>query len=157
MTRRHLLALAALAAPLLLAGSAAADLAPSPPPLLSIQGQRSTVTSDGPPTHARYVLVNESPLPMEVFLDRVIQIDGRYRLPLTITQVQRGDGAALGRRFTVPANGRIEAVVFFDRCSGSGPTWELTLRAMTEGRRIEGTATVSRAHRDPARKHARAK
>lgn len=144
--------LATLCAVLCATSVASADLAPAPPPPLTVQGARSSITTSGSPGQATYTLTNESALPMEVFLDRVILEQGRMRVPLRVVGASDESGRELGQRFTVPANDSVRVTVRFEAPRGRASRWALTLRVMAAGRRIEGTAHVSRGHRDPARR-----
>lgn len=148
--------LAALVCALGSASVASADVAPSPPSPVTVEGARTMITTSGGPDHATYTIHNGSDRPMEVFLDRVLHRDRGMNVPLRVERA-RADGRDLGRRFTVPAGAEMQVVVFFETANRRGSSWDLTLRVMVDGRRIEGTAHVTRAIRDPARKSGRDK
>lgn len=110
MTRRHALAALSLLFALALAPSARADMAPDPV-VLDVEGQPATLTGAAP-THAVYRLRNFTAQPIQVYLYRVIVLDGGSRIPLPVDAVEV-DGRALGRTVTVPANGELRVTVRF--------------------------------------------
>ena len=110
MTRRHALAALSLLFALALAPSARADMAPAPI-ALHVEGQPATLTGAAP-DHAVYRLRNVTAQPIQVYLYRVIVLDGGSRIPLPVDAVEV-DGRALGRTVTVPANGELRVTVRF--------------------------------------------
>lgn len=110
MTRRHALAALSLLSALALAPSARADMAP-PPIALHVDGQPATVTGAAP-DHAVYRLRNVTAQPIQIYLYRVIVLDGSSRIPLPVDAVEV-DGRATGRTVTVPANGELRVIVRF--------------------------------------------
>lgn len=154
MNRRTFLA--ALLCTLGSASTAAADLAPAPPPPITVEGVRTSITVAGGPGHATYQIHNGTDHEVEVFLERVLHRDRGMNVPLRVTGA-RSEGRDVGRRFTIRAGATMRVVVSFEAANARGSSWDLSLRVMADGYRIHGTATVTRANRDPARKTGRAK
>lgn len=110
MNRRRALAAILIAIPTMwITPAVQADVAP-PPVLLRIQGQNASVT--GAPDRAEFVLTNTSREAIEVYLYRIIVLDGSTRVPLPIESVEV-DGRASRSTVTVPANGRIRVTAHF--------------------------------------------
>ncbi len=154
-TRRSLLA--ALLGLLALAPlSAHADVAPSPP-VLAVEGHHTSITAAAP-DRAQFVLRNLSDEPLEVFLHRVIVLDGGTRVPLEITRVEI-DGAEASRTLQVPAGGERRVVAHFElpRHMRGRAEYSLELALQSSGPFTTNPAVLTRARgahkwaREPAK------
>ena len=144
MHRRILLAAFVLLAPSL----ARADLAPSPPPPLTIEGAPLVHTARvGGPTEATFVLRNTGTAPLRVRVESLVALTGSMRLPLRIS------GASPGREVTVAPGQRVDLRVSFEPIDGPAAReheWTIELRADVTGgsghfaRYATGTTTVRR-------------
>lgn len=134
---------------LLLPSLAAADVAPSPPPPLTIEGASIMQTArDGQPTEATFVLHNTGTTPLRVRVESLVALLPSMRLPLRVT------GASPAREVTVAPGARVDLRVTFAAIEGPAAreaAWTLELRAEVTGgdghfaRYATGTATVRRA------------
>jgi hypothetical protein len=109
--RRAIAALLVAISSVVIAPIADADMAP-PPVLLHIQGHDAALTALAP-DRAEFTLTNSGSEAMEVFLYRVIMLDGSTRIPVDIDGVEV-DGRAAGRTVTIPANGRVRIAARFE-------------------------------------------
>ncbi|AKF03700.1 hypothetical protein [Sandaracinus amylolyticus] len=142
------------------ASIAHADLVPSPPPLLTIRGQDSMVTTNtGAPTHAFFTLHNGGSVPVQVRIEALVCLLPNMRLPLTVRAVLV-DSRDAGRTIAVAPGQDVPIEVLFDGLSeeaARGSSWSFELRADVRGERdgrVHATSTVRRGIRHPIR-HAR--
>ncbi|WP_236516217.1 hypothetical protein [Sandaracinus amylolyticus] len=131
-----------------------ADLVPSPPPLLTIRGQDSMVTTTGAPTHAFFTLHNGGSMPVQVRIEALVCLLPNMRLPLPIRAVLVGSRDA-GRTIAVAPGQDVAIEVLFDGMSeevARASTWSFELRADVRGERdgrVHATSTVRRGIRHP--------
>jgi uncharacterized protein (DUF58 family) len=133
---------------LLLPSLAAADLAPSPPPPLTIEGAPLVHTARvGGPMEATFVLHNTGTTPLRVRVESLVALMPRMRLPLRVTD------ASPAREVTVAPGARVSLRVSFAAIDGPAAReheWTLELRAEVTGgsvhfaRYVSGTTTVRR-------------
>lgn len=145
MHRRTLLCAALL---LLAPATALADMAPSPPPPLAVEGVARVLTArSGGPSEAEYVLHNTGSVPLEARIERVVALTPGMRLPVRITSVSPA------RTMTLDPGQRVTVRVSFDPLEGpAARTHEWTFEVAvaveapsgTFGRYASGTTTVRR-------------
>ena len=145
MHRRTLLAAALLS---LTPSLALADVAPSPPPPLAVEGVSRVFTGrTGGPSEAEVVLHNTGSAPLEARIERVVVLTPGMRLPLRIT------GASPARTITVAPGQRVPVRVSFAPVEGPAArthewTFEVGIAVDVPGgmfgRYVTGTTTVRR-------------
>lgn len=120
-------------------------------PVIRVEAQPSSITTEGAPGRARFRIGNDTDRPMRVHLDQLFLLDARMRIPLTITRVSNGSGTTLAQPFRLPARGAKRVTVHFALPAESrgGSEWQFELRATSRGGVGRGTTTVTRAHRHP--------
>lgn len=133
---------------------ARADLVPSPPPLLTIRGQDSMVTTSGGPTHAFFTLHNGGTRSVQVRVESLVCLLPDMRLPLHVRAVLV-DSRDVGRTIDVAPGHDVAITVMFDGLSpdvARGMSWSFELRADVRGERdgrVHAVSTVQRGLRHP--------
>lgn len=139
------------------AGRAHADVVfrPEPRPvhvLPYLEGQGSSVTTSGAPTHAFFRVVNPRGARITVAIESLVLLGPGAQARLGVSRVEVDDRASSPSSISVPANGSVRLTVFFSgvpAARANDRRYVVRLAARIAGTVERADSTISRATRHP--------